>query len=79
MGTLVGPVQPAAAAAPRSPAAAAAPRSPGAARQTAARPHPVASGPSVLAAAGFSGVAVVAAGLGFAYSRRQRPVARRPR
>ncbi len=90
VGTLVGPVQPAAAAVPRSPVAAAVPRSPGgppaaaprspaAAQQTAARPHPVASGPSVLAAAGFSGVAVVAAGMGFAYSRRQRPAARRPR
>ena len=79
VGTLVGPVQPVAAAAPRSPVAAAASRSPVAAQQTAARPHPVAAGPSVLAAAGFSGVAVVAAGLGFAYSRRQRPAARRPR
>jgi D-alanyl-D-alanine carboxypeptidase len=46
-------------------------------QQAAALSRPVASGPSVLAAAGFSGVAVFTAGLGFGYSRRQRPAARR--
>src|SRR5260370_33707627 len=40
--------------------------------RAAARPPPVPAGPSVLAAAGFSCVALIAAGLGFAYSRRQR-------
>jgi D-alanyl-D-alanine carboxypeptidase (penicillin-binding protein 5/6) len=42
------------------------------------RTHPVAAGPSVLTAAGFSGVALVTVGLGLAASRRQRPAARRP-
>jgi serine-type D-Ala-D-Ala carboxypeptidase (penicillin-binding protein 5/6) len=41
-------------------------------RRAAARSQTVAS-PSVLAAAGFSCVAVIAAGLGLAYTRRQRP------
>jgi D-alanyl-D-alanine carboxypeptidase (penicillin-binding protein 5/6) len=38
----------------------------------ATRSETVTSGPSVLATAGFSGVAVVVAGLGFAYTRRRR-------
>jgi serine-type D-Ala-D-Ala carboxypeptidase (penicillin-binding protein 5/6) len=42
------------------------------------RAHPVAAGPSVLTAAGFSGVALVTVGLGLAATRRQRPAARRP-
>ncbi len=41
-----------------------------------ARSHPAAGAPSRLAAAGFTGVVLVAAGLGFAYSRRQRPAER---
>jgi serine-type D-Ala-D-Ala carboxypeptidase (penicillin-binding protein 5/6) len=62
VGTLVGPLQ------PPSPSAARPARA-----QIAARPRPdrVAS-PSVLAAAGFSCVAVLAAVFGFGYSRRQR-------
>ncbi len=72
VGTLVGAARSAASQPP--PAS----RPPTAARQAAARSHPTASSPSVLAAAGFSGVALLAAGLGFAYSRRQRPPARRP-
>ncbi|MGH3238256.1 MAG: D-alanyl-D-alanine carboxypeptidase family protein, partial [Streptosporangiaceae bacterium] len=47
-------------------------------QQAAARPDPVASSPSVLTAAGFSCVALLVAGLGFAYSRRRRPAARYP-
>jgi hypothetical protein len=39
----------------------------------AARAQSVASGPSVIAAAGFSCVALLTAGIGFAHSRRQRP------
>jgi serine-type D-Ala-D-Ala carboxypeptidase (penicillin-binding protein 5/6) len=46
-------------------------------QQSTARPavraQSVASGPSVTAAAGFSCVALLAAGIGFAHSRRQRP------
>ena len=45
--------------------------------QQAERAQSVGSGPSALAAAGFSCVALLAAGIGFAYSRRQRPAARR--
>ncbi|HEX2744746.1 MAG TPA: serine hydrolase [Streptosporangiaceae bacterium] len=41
-----------------------------------ARSHRAAAGPSVLVAAGFSGVTLVAVGFGFAYNRRQRPAAR---
>jgi D-alanyl-D-alanine carboxypeptidase (penicillin-binding protein 5/6) len=70
VGTLVGPQPPAG----PSPAA-----SPASSRTAAAAPAPAATrdqaagaGPSVLAAAGFSAMALVAAGLGFAYSRRQR-------
>jgi serine-type D-Ala-D-Ala carboxypeptidase (penicillin-binding protein 5/6) len=63
VGVLVGPRQPPAAA-PRAVRSAPAPAA-------APRPRPVAA-PSVLAAAGFSGAAVIAAGLGLAYTRRQR-------
>jgi serine-type D-Ala-D-Ala carboxypeptidase (penicillin-binding protein 5/6) len=64
VGTLAGPRQP-----PSSSPAAAPPR-----EEVAPRSHPAAvAGPSVLAAAGFSGAAVLAAVFGFAYSRRQRP------
>jgi len=56
---------------------------PAAYRAEAAASHPPGSGPSALAAAGFSGVALLTAGIGFAYSahfrRRQRPAPpRRP-
>jgi serine-type D-Ala-D-Ala carboxypeptidase (penicillin-binding protein 5/6) len=67
-GTLVGARQPAAPAPARRPAAH---------LRAAARPHSEASGPSALTAAGFSGAALVAAGVGLAYSRRRRPAARR--
>ena len=69
VGTLVGPLPP--------PAPTPAPSRPDAAGQQADRAQSVGSGPSVLAAAGFSGVALLAAGVGFAYSRRQRSAARR--
>jgi len=64
VGTLVGPLQPPAA-------------NPGSSRSAAAgqradRAQSVGSGPSVLATAGISGVVLLAAGIGFAYSRRQR-------
>jgi serine-type D-Ala-D-Ala carboxypeptidase (penicillin-binding protein 5/6) len=64
VGTLVGPALPPSA----SPTAAASapPRA-----DLASRPHPVTS-PSVLAAAGFSCLAVLAAAVGFVYSRRGR-------
>jgi serine-type D-Ala-D-Ala carboxypeptidase (penicillin-binding protein 5/6) len=45
--------------------------------QPADRAQSVGSGPSVLVTAGFSGAALLAAGIGFAYSRRQRSAARR--
>ncbi len=70
VGSLVAPLQPPAAM-PAAPAAVATPR----AKATSAAARPVA-GPSVLAAGGFSGVVVIAAGLGLVYSRRQR---QRPR
>jgi serine-type D-Ala-D-Ala carboxypeptidase (penicillin-binding protein 5/6) len=76
VGTLVDPLQ------PRTPASAHAQATaharatatahPAAARAAAARPHAVAR-PSVLAAAGFSCVAVAMVGLGFMYTRRRRP------
>src|SRR6266700_2138164 len=62
VGALVGPVQPPAPAPSRSVTAG----------QRADRAQSVGSGPSVLATAGFSGVVLLAAGIGFAYSRRQR-------
>jgi D-alanyl-D-alanine carboxypeptidase (penicillin-binding protein 5/6) len=64
VGTLAGPLLPPSA----SPAAAASPPS---RADLASRPHPV-TGPSVLAAAGFSCAAVLAAVVGFMYSRRGR-------
>jgi len=69
VGALVSALQPAAPAPARS---ADPTRYPAAARQAAA-----ASGPSALTTAGFSGAALLAAGLGFAYSRRQRALRRR--
>jgi D-alanyl-D-alanine carboxypeptidase (penicillin-binding protein 5/6) len=51
--------------------------SPAVDRQAAA-PHQEASSPSALAAAGFSGAALLAAGVAFAYSRRRRPATRYP-
>jgi serine-type D-Ala-D-Ala carboxypeptidase (penicillin-binding protein 5/6) len=69
VGSLVAPLQPPAAV-PAAPAAVAIVATPRAkATSAAARP---AAGPSVLAAAGFSAVVVIAAGLGLVYSRRQR-------
>ena len=72
VGTLVGPLKPAA------PAPAPAASHPAVAARPSARSQASGTGsgssPSVLAAAGFSGMALVAAGIGFAYSRRQRPV-----
>jgi D-alanyl-D-alanine carboxypeptidase (penicillin-binding protein 5/6) len=62
VGTLVGP-QPSATPSP-------APSRTAAAARTATRDQAAGSGPSVLAAVGFSAMALVAAGLGFAYSRR---------
>ena len=78
VGTLVSPRQPPAPAPSRS-ASTGQPGAgqPGAGQQStvraAASTHPVGSSPSVLVAAGFSGVVLLAAGLGVAYSRRQRP------
>jgi D-alanyl-D-alanine carboxypeptidase (penicillin-binding protein 5/6) len=66
VGTLVGPLQPRAAA-PSSGRASASTR----AAQPPARSQSVAS-PSVMAAVGFGCLAVIAAGVGFAYSRRHR-------
>jgi D-alanyl-D-alanine carboxypeptidase (penicillin-binding protein 5/6) len=66
VGTLVGPVQP--------PGPARVPATPRPRAQVrAAQSHLAVSSPSVLAAAAFSAVAVIAAGVGFAYSRRRRP------
>ncbi len=67
VGTLVGARPPAAPAPPPSP-----PSPPGHPVTRAARSQTVAPGPSGLAAAGFSGVALVVAGAGFAYTRRRR-------
>jgi D-alanyl-D-alanine carboxypeptidase (penicillin-binding protein 5/6) len=64
VGTLAGARQPS--------APAPSPSSRGDQATRAARSQTASSGPSVLAAAGFSGVALIAAGVGFAYSRRQR-------
>ena len=49
---------------------------PPAVNRQAAVPHQVASSPSVLAAAGFSGAALLAVAVGFAHSRRRRPATR---
>jgi serine-type D-Ala-D-Ala carboxypeptidase (penicillin-binding protein 5/6) len=69
VGTLVAPLRPPSA----SPAAA-----PPARHRAAVRTHPadLASGPSALAAVGFSCLAVLLAGIGFAYSRRNGKTAR---
>jgi hypothetical protein len=73
VGALVGPLPP--------PGPAPAPSRPAAAGQQADRALSVGSGPSALAAAGFSCVALLAAGIGFTCSahsrRRQRSTARR--
>jgi D-alanyl-D-alanine carboxypeptidase (penicillin-binding protein 5/6) len=73
VGALVGPLPP--------PGPAPAPSRPAAAGQQADRAQSVGSGPSALAAAGFSCVALLAAGIGFTCSahsrRRQRSTARR--
>ena len=74
VGTLVSALSPAVPAPSRSSAAG---RYPAAARQAAARSHAAAAGPSALDTAGFSGAVLLAAGLGFAYNRRQRPSRRR--
>ena len=68
VGTLVSALQ--------SPAPASAGSS--AVNRQAAAPHQVTSSPSVLAAAGFSGAALLAVAVGFAHSRRQRPATRYP-
>jgi D-alanyl-D-alanine carboxypeptidase (penicillin-binding protein 5/6) len=73
VGTLVGPKQPPAA----TPALSAAPSRPAVTAERADRAQAMgsrasaASGPSVLATAGFSGVALLVAGIGFAYTRRR--------
>jgi D-alanyl-D-alanine carboxypeptidase (penicillin-binding protein 5/6) len=67
VGTLVGPKQPPATPAPS-------PSRPAVTAERADRPdraQSVGSGPSVLATAGFSGVALLVAGIGFGYSRRR--------
>jgi len=68
VGTLVGPKQPPTATPTPSPSGSAV------TAERADRPdraQSVGSGPSVLATAGFSGVALLVAGIGFAYSRRR--------
>src|SRR4051812_31107140 len=70
IGTLVGPKQPATAVPGPARSAAAPPP-----RATRAQAGP--GGPSMLATAGFSALALLAAGFGFACSRRQRPARRR--
>ncbi|HEX9529024.1 MAG TPA: D-alanyl-D-alanine carboxypeptidase [Streptosporangiaceae bacterium] len=80
VGTLVSALSPSAPAPAQSVRAQSVPpRSVAAVQSAAGRSHSVASGLSVLAAAGFSCVALLAAGIGFAYSRRRRPAARYPR
>ncbi len=69
VGALVGVRPPAAPAPAPSRSARAGQQSPA---RPAARAQSVTSGPSVLAAAGFTCVTLLAAGIGFAYSRRQR-------
>ena len=74
VGTLVGPKPPPAATPAPSPSR------PTVTAERADRPdraQSVGSGPSVLATAGFSGVALLVAGIGFAYTRRQRSAAQR--
>jgi D-alanyl-D-alanine carboxypeptidase (penicillin-binding protein 5/6) len=66
IGALAGPRPAAAAAAPT-------PGHPAIAAQRATRAQAGPGGPSMLAAAGFSAAALLTAGIGFAYTRRQRP------
>jgi D-alanyl-D-alanine carboxypeptidase (penicillin-binding protein 5/6) len=79
VGTLVSARQPVASAFPSaSPSASVGSAASGSGRParrqaSPARSHSAAAGPSVLAAAGFSCVTVVAVGFTFAYNRRQRP------
>jgi serine-type D-Ala-D-Ala carboxypeptidase (penicillin-binding protein 5/6) len=72
IGALVGP-RPSAAAAPTP----GTPSHPAIAAQRATRAQAGPGGPSMLATAGFTVAALLAAGFGFAYSRRQRPARRR--
>ena len=76
VGTLVSALQPAAPASTQAAPTQAAPTqaapTQAVGRRAAARPPSAASGPSMLATAGYSGAGILAAGLGFAYSRRQR-------
>jgi D-alanyl-D-alanine carboxypeptidase (penicillin-binding protein 5/6) len=67
VGTLVGPKQPPAA----TPAPSASPSRPTVTAARADRAQSVGSGPSVLATAAFSGVVLLAAGIGFGYTRRR--------
>jgi serine-type D-Ala-D-Ala carboxypeptidase (penicillin-binding protein 5/6) len=67
VGTMVGPLQPSSSSPSSSPAAAASP-----ARAAVAAGSHAPAGPSVLAVAGFSCLAVLTAVLGFAYRRRRR-------
>jgi D-alanyl-D-alanine carboxypeptidase (penicillin-binding protein 5/6) len=69
VGTLVSAVQPTAPVPTRSVRSAAARAVD---RRAAVRPQSAASGPSALTTAGYSGVGIFAAGLGLAYTRRQR-------
>jgi D-alanyl-D-alanine carboxypeptidase (penicillin-binding protein 5/6) len=81
VGTLVSPLPsstvagPAASVAPAGQRTPAPGRTPRAAGDRAAGTHPAAA-PSALTTAGFSCVTLALAGMGFAYSRRQRPAAR---
>ena len=75
VGTLIGPKQPPAATPAPSRPAVTAERAQGAVR--ADRAQSVGSGPSALATAGFSCVALLVAGIGFGFSRRQRSAAQR--
>jgi serine-type D-Ala-D-Ala carboxypeptidase (penicillin-binding protein 5/6) len=69
VGTLVGPKPPPAAT--PAPSAFASPSRPAVTAERADRAQSVGSGPSVLATAAFSGVTLLAAGIGFGYTRRR--------
>jgi serine-type D-Ala-D-Ala carboxypeptidase (penicillin-binding protein 5/6) len=69
VGTLVGPKQPPAAT--PAPSAFASPSRPTVIAERADRAQSVGSGPSVLATAAFSGATLLAAGIGFGYTRRR--------
>jgi serine-type D-Ala-D-Ala carboxypeptidase (penicillin-binding protein 5/6) len=77
VGTLVGPKQPPAATPPAATPAPSRPTVTAERADRADRAQSVGSGPSVPAAAGFSCVALLVAGIGFAYTRRQRSAAQR--